>query len=101
MQFIKAGQCIEQTLFDVANAGGAPAMVKCRRTSRGKAEDAAPKLQRARWRPLSAAAAWFRRALRRLRESHELAGLEYRELRDMGVNHYEVRRELERPFWRC
>lgn len=62
---------------------------------------ATPAVHRTRWRPLSAAAAWFTRTLHRFRESHELAGLGHRELRDMGTNRYEVHRELERPFWRC
>jgi uncharacterized protein YjiS (DUF1127 family) len=37
---------------------------------------------------------------RRARERHELAGLDYRMRRDIGVSPSEVARECARPFWR-
>jgi uncharacterized protein YjiS (DUF1127 family) len=38
---------------------------------------------------------------RRMRQRHELAGLDYRVLRDIGVTPSEVARELQKPFWRA
>ncbi|GGG31157.1 hypothetical protein GCM10010964_18880 [Caldovatus sediminis] len=40
----------------------------------------------------------FLRWRRRMTEAHELAALSDRELRDIGLNRYEVARTLGRPF---
>ncbi|MBI3446294.1 MAG: DUF1127 domain-containing protein [Magnetospirillum sp.] len=61
-----------------------------------------------------AARAFFRQLRRRLRwifrqpstwvqrwkQRTELAGLDDRTLRDMGVNRYDIAREVAKPFWR-
>ena len=38
---------------------------------------------------------------RRVRQRHELAGLDYRMRRDIGVGPSEVARECGKPFWRA
>ena len=38
--------------------------------------------------------------LRRIESRRELAGLGYRELRDIGVTRVDALREAEKPFWR-
>jgi uncharacterized protein YjiS (DUF1127 family) len=38
---------------------------------------------------------------RRSRERAALAGLNDRELRDIGVTKHDARREIEKPFWRA
>ena len=37
--------------------------------------------------------------VRRRRERHELAGLSDEQLRDVGLSHHMVKREVEKPFW--
>jgi uncharacterized protein YjiS (DUF1127 family) len=40
---------------------------------------------------------WFRR----IESRRELAGLGYRELRDIGITRVDALREADKPFWRA
>lgn len=46
---------------------------------------------------LRLAALW----LRRIRVRHALAGLDERQLQDVGLDPEVLRREIEKPFWRA
>jgi uncharacterized protein YjiS (DUF1127 family) len=49
-------------------------------------------------------AGWLRRIAgewrARIRERHELATLDERDMRDLGLSRWQVERELAKPFWR-
>lgn len=45
--------------------------------------------------------ALFKEWRRRMRGREELATLDDRELRDIGLTRYDARHEIEKPFWRA
>jgi uncharacterized protein YjiS (DUF1127 family) len=50
---------------------------------------------------LETAAALWRRWLKRVRERRELAGLDHKMQRDIGVTPGEIEAECRKPFWRA
>ncbi|MEZ5667119.1 MAG: DUF1127 domain-containing protein [Alphaproteobacteria bacterium] len=44
---------------------------------------------------------WIERRLERHRQRQELQGLDSRMLRDIGLSQADLRRELNKPFWRA
>ncbi|HEV7264478.1 MAG TPA: DUF1127 domain-containing protein [Falsiroseomonas sp.] len=50
--------------------------------------------------PFAWLAGWLRDLRRHDRERHELLAMDDRELRDIGITHYEASRALGRPLWR-
>ena len=50
--------------------------------------------------PFAWLAGWLRDVRRRGRERHELLAMDDRELRDIGITHYEAAQALGRPLWR-